>query len=156
MTAFLAQTAPNYSGAVLIWLVLLLGLALIPANIASKKGRSAVGFYVFGVLFFLPALIVALLMPRKTPSAAAWGGQPVNFGITWIDTGNRYMLGHAIEDHYYGIWDGQEPGPALMTFPFTEQGEADAIARFHQLEPGSRVTAREPGGLPAPPPMPAG
>jgi hypothetical protein len=84
------------------------------------------------------------------------GRRPVTFGITWIETGSRYMLGHAVEDRYYGIWDGLEPGPALMTFPFTEQGMAEASARFLQLEPGHLVDVREPDELPAPPPMPTG
>lgn len=42
-----------------------LALAIIPARIAKKKGYSAVGFYFFGLFFFLPALIVALVSADK-------------------------------------------------------------------------------------------
>jgi hypothetical protein len=157
MTTFLAQNSANESGAILVWLVLVALLALIPARIASKKGRSAVGFYIFGVLFFLPALIVALVISSKTgPTTATWGAtQPMNSGITWTHTGNRYLLGYAIGDGYYGIWDRQEPGPATMKFPYTEQGRQEALTRFQQLEPGGQALAQEPAGLPVPP-MPGG
>lgn len=37
-------------------------LALIPAIIARGKGRSFVGFWLFGVFFFLIALIVSLVI----------------------------------------------------------------------------------------------
>lgn len=38
------------------------GLAFIPASIASRKGRSAGGFWIFGFFFLVPALIVALVI----------------------------------------------------------------------------------------------
>jgi hypothetical protein len=37
-------------------------LALIPGAIARSKGHSFLGFYFFGLFFFLPALIVALVI----------------------------------------------------------------------------------------------
>lgn len=50
---------------ILIFLVLL-GLAFIPAKLASNKGYSFGLFYFFGVCFWLPALIVALVIQDKT------------------------------------------------------------------------------------------
>jgi hypothetical protein len=66
----LAQYSSPDSGAggvVFLYLLLLVGLAFIPAAIASNKGHSGVGFYFFGLFFFLPALIVALLIKPATP-----------------------------------------------------------------------------------------
>ena len=49
----------------LILLGVLALLALIPANIAQNKGYSFGGYWLFGVCFFLPALIVALVIQDK-------------------------------------------------------------------------------------------
>ena len=67
MLASLAQSASSSgdSAALLFPLLLGLGLGFIPANIAKKKGYSFGWFYVFGVLFFIIALIVALSMKDK-------------------------------------------------------------------------------------------
>ena len=46
--------------------------ALIPAVIASNKGRSFLGFYVYGLFFWLIALIHSLVMEsRETPNPDA-------------------------------------------------------------------------------------
>lgn len=37
-------------------------IAVIPAWIARRKGRSAWGFYLFGLCCFLPGLITALII----------------------------------------------------------------------------------------------
>jgi hypothetical protein len=58
-------------GALFLFLLILLGLAAIPAVIASNKGYSGAGFYFFGLFFFLPALIVALLIQTKPGSRDA-------------------------------------------------------------------------------------
>ena len=42
-------------------------LALIPAFIAQRKGRSFIGWYVFGVLAFIIALPAALIVKRVAP-----------------------------------------------------------------------------------------
>lgn len=42
----------------LIQFAISFGLAFIPANIAARKGRSAVGYWFFGFFAFIPALIV--------------------------------------------------------------------------------------------------
>lgn len=39
--------------------------AIIVSNIAANKGYSAVGFYLFGIVLFFPALIVVLFLPNK-------------------------------------------------------------------------------------------
>ncbi len=49
--------------------VTVLCLAFIPATIAKRKGYSFAGYYVFGVLLFLPALIVALVVQDKTANS---------------------------------------------------------------------------------------
>ena len=48
------SSSDSATGAVLfVYLLVLLGLAFIPAVIASNKGHSGIGFYLFG-LFFPP------------------------------------------------------------------------------------------------------
>lgn len=37
-------------------------LAFIPAAVASSKGRSFWGFWAFGLIFFVPALVTALVI----------------------------------------------------------------------------------------------
>ncbi|MBM3298038.1 MAG: zinc ribbon domain-containing protein [Candidatus Aminicenantes bacterium] len=54
------------SGEMLIGLVLAALLGLIPANIAKKKGYSFGLWWLFGFLFFILALIIALVMKSKT------------------------------------------------------------------------------------------
>jgi len=61
------SSSDSATGALLfVYLLVLLGLAFIPAVIASNKGHSGIGFYLFGLFFFLPALIVALLIKPAT------------------------------------------------------------------------------------------
>ncbi len=59
----------NFGPAELIWLVVLFGLALIPAKIAANKGYSFIGFYVFGVFLWLIAVTVAVLLKPRERSA---------------------------------------------------------------------------------------
>jgi len=42
------------------------GLALIPAAIAQSKGRSFFGYWVFGLFFFVIALVVALVVSDES------------------------------------------------------------------------------------------
>jgi hypothetical protein len=42
--------------------IIILLLGLIPANIAKNKGRSFLGWYIYGVLLFIIALIHSLVM----------------------------------------------------------------------------------------------
>ncbi|MGB9005924.1 MAG: zinc ribbon domain-containing protein [Candidatus Aminicenantales bacterium] len=59
------------SGAFIIGLIIAALLGLIPANIAKKKGYSFGLWWLFGFLFFIIALIVALVMKDKTKGAPA-------------------------------------------------------------------------------------
>jgi len=59
------------SGAMIIGLIFAALLGLIPANIAKKKGYSFGLWWLFGFLFFIIAIIVALVMKDKTKEAPA-------------------------------------------------------------------------------------
>ena len=47
-----------------IFLILLL-LAIIPAMIASGKGRRFIGWYIYGILFFIIALVHSILIKEN-------------------------------------------------------------------------------------------
>ncbi len=40
-------------------------LGLVPARIAGQKGLGAFGYYLFGVFFFVPAVILAWALPAN-------------------------------------------------------------------------------------------
>ena len=46
-------------------LIIVLGLAYIPANIARKKGYGFMGFYILGIFLFFVALIISLCLSDK-------------------------------------------------------------------------------------------
>ena len=48
-----------------------LGLGLIPAQIAHRKGRNLLLWWFYGSLFFLPALVWALVMPGDVAALEA-------------------------------------------------------------------------------------
>ena len=50
----------------IIVLIVALALGIIPAVIASKKYYNSVGFYIYGVIGFLPALIHTILLPDQS------------------------------------------------------------------------------------------
>ena len=50
-----------------IILLLLVG-ATVVAIIANSKGRSGFGWFVFGVLLLLPAIILVIVLPSLTPA----------------------------------------------------------------------------------------
>ncbi len=54
---------------VVIWIA----IAFWPARVAGRKGHSFIGFFIFSVVFFPAALIVAYLVRDRThvPSRAA-------------------------------------------------------------------------------------
>lgn len=54
-----------------ILVVALIVLAFIPSVIAARKGHSPLGYYLFGLVLFVPALIVVLLVPETSDSIAA-------------------------------------------------------------------------------------
>lgn len=51
----------------IVWLI----LAFLPATIAQRKGRSFVWFFVFSLFCWLPSLVVALLLSDQTVSGGA-------------------------------------------------------------------------------------
>ena len=53
--------------AVTIWVA----LAFWPARVAARKGHSFLGYFLFSVIFFPAALIVAYLISDKTTAATA-------------------------------------------------------------------------------------
>jgi hypothetical protein len=57
-----------------VWLVVAIGLACIPAFIASRKGRPFALWLLFGFFCFLPALIVSIVI-REQPHSEG-GYQP--------------------------------------------------------------------------------
>ena len=64
------------SGLVALGVFLALSLPSIPALVARSKGRSALGFYLFGLACWLPALVTALII-SPGPSAASTGWRPL-------------------------------------------------------------------------------
>lgn len=57
-------------GSTTFLLILDLLLAIIPARIARNKGYSFAGFYIFGVVLFIAALIVALVIKDRNRISA--------------------------------------------------------------------------------------
>ena len=73
----------NSNQVLLVIAIAIVVLPIIPTWIAVGKGRSAFGFYLFGLCFFLPALITALIIsplePKKNARARpgdAWVSNP--------------------------------------------------------------------------------
>ena len=61
--------AMQYFAILITWIMVAavkIGIALIPANIAKKKGYSFAGFFIMGIFFFLIGLIVSLCLDDKT------------------------------------------------------------------------------------------
>lgn len=121
-------------------------LGVLVGAIASSKGKSFVGWWLFGTLLFLPAIIVVLLMPSEAGKTLPAGG-PQASDIVWLRSGVKHLLGYTIGQPYYGIWDRERPGPPSQRFPYTEHGKSEAIAVFEQLEPNADVLS-----APVPPP----
>jgi hypothetical protein len=66
-----------------VWFAIAIGLASIPAFIASNKGRPFALWFLFGLFCFLPALIVSIVIGDRSPGAPyaaggyqQWGPQP--------------------------------------------------------------------------------
>lgn len=73
-------------GAIILAILALL-LAIIPAKIASKKGYSFAGFYIFGLFFWLVALIVALCLKGNRPDKALEGAESLKIYKDLLDSG---------------------------------------------------------------------
>ena len=50
---------------ILIWIA----IAFWPARVAGRKGHSFIGFFIFSIIFFPAALIVAYLVPPRVATA---------------------------------------------------------------------------------------
>lgn len=69
----LAQEQQVDSGMPVIvsWLLILAVLAVIPAGVATSKGRDFFPWWLFGLAFFLPALIAVLIVSDLSASEEA-------------------------------------------------------------------------------------
>ena len=59
---------------VLWWIlcaVIWIAIAFWPARVAARKGHSFIGYFIFSLFFFPAALIVAYLVPYRTPVPAS-------------------------------------------------------------------------------------
>ena len=52
---------------VVVWVL----LAFWPAHVARRKGHSFIGYFIFSLVVFPGALIVAYLLGDRTPGSAA-------------------------------------------------------------------------------------
>ena len=53
----------------MIWLVIWIAIAFWPARVAGRKGHSFFGFFIFSLVFFPAALIVAYMVKDRTVGA---------------------------------------------------------------------------------------
>jgi len=49
----------------MVFIVAWVAIALWPARVAARKGHSFVGYFIFSLVFFPAALIVAYLVPNR-------------------------------------------------------------------------------------------
>ena len=55
----------------ILFLVIWIAIALWPARVAARKGHSFLGYFVFSLIFFPAALIVAYLVSDRATAATA-------------------------------------------------------------------------------------
>jgi len=55
----------------LLFLLIWVAIALWPARVAARKGHSLLGYFVFSLIFFPAALIVAYLVSDRRIAAPA-------------------------------------------------------------------------------------
>jgi hypothetical protein len=55
----------------ILWAVIWVLIAFWPARVAGRKGHSFIGYFIFSLFFFPAALIVAYLVPDRTPVVVA-------------------------------------------------------------------------------------
>lgn len=49
----------------ILFLVIWIAIAFWPARVAARKGHSFLGYFVFSLIFFPAALIVAYMVPNR-------------------------------------------------------------------------------------------
>ena len=49
----------------IIFLIIWIAIAFLPARIAARKGHSFLGYFLFSLVFFPAALIVAFIVPNR-------------------------------------------------------------------------------------------
>jgi Domain of unknown function (DUF4328) len=84
------------------------------------------------------------VQPAAQPAPA---GPRVGEGaLRFSHSGTRYILGFGAD--YFGIWDREQPGPAILRFARTNQGWDEAWNRFTAWEPHSMEVPAQ-GSAPA-------
>ena len=63
----------------MLFLIVLLAIAVLPAWIAGRKGYSRFGFFIFGLFLWPVAVIVALVVKDKGGPVEPKAG-PITFG----------------------------------------------------------------------------
>jgi hypothetical protein len=61
----LATSSGTWAAIGIIGFIILIALAFWPARVARRKGHSWLLFFIFSLFLFIPALIVAYLMPNR-------------------------------------------------------------------------------------------
>jgi hypothetical protein len=92
-------TTTHYNTGIIIGAIIVqILIASLIAMLASRKGYSAIGFFLFGFFCWIPALIVALVISNKAGSSSKYrkmepGGFGYSYGPTtspvWQTTGTQ-------------------------------------------------------------------
>ena len=61
----LATSSAVWTTIGIIGFIILIALAFWPARVARRKGHSWLLFFIFSLFLFIPAIIVAYLMPNR-------------------------------------------------------------------------------------------
>jgi hypothetical protein len=56
----------------ILFLIIWIAIAFWPARVAARKGHSFFGYFIFSLIFFPAALIVAYMVSDKTAGATAY------------------------------------------------------------------------------------
>jgi ABC-type Mn2+/Zn2+ transport system permease subunit len=63
--SLLATSSAGWAAIGIVGFIILMALAFWPARVARRKGHSWLLFFIFSLFLFIPALIVAYLMPNR-------------------------------------------------------------------------------------------
>ena len=70
MTTVYALSTAGWVIVAIAFLAIWIALAFWPARVARRKGHSFLGYFIFSLFFFFAAIIVAYLVPDRTPIPA--------------------------------------------------------------------------------------